>query len=184
MLRAAADLLFEHGMPAMTFERIATTAGVSKMTLYKWWASPGALALEAYFSAVEAQLAFPDSGDVARDLSDQLHAFVALLTDRRVGRVIAELIGRTQTDPPLAAAFAATYSLPRRRLAVERIGRGQQQGQIAADVDPEVVVDQLWGACYHRLLLPDQPLDAAFADALLRNVLTGITQTRPRQPSN
>ena len=39
---------------------------------------------------------------------------------------------------------------------------------------PEVVVDQLWGACYHRLLLPDQPLSPAFADALLANLLRGI----------
>jgi hypothetical protein len=35
-------------------------------------------------------------------------------------------------------------------------------------------VDQLWGACYHRLLLPSQPLDNAFADRLLDNLLHGI----------
>jgi hypothetical protein len=34
-----------------------------------------------------------------------------------------------------------------------------------------VVVDQLWGACYHRLLLPDEALDDAFVDALIGNLL-------------
>jgi hypothetical protein len=36
------------------------------------------------------------------------------------------------------------------------------------------VVDQLWGACYHRLLLPDQPLTDEFADALVANLLDGV----------
>jgi hypothetical protein len=40
-------------------------------------------------------------------------------------------------------------------------------------------VDQLWGACYHRLLLPDQPLDIAFTDALVRNLLRGIQGETP-----
>jgi Tetracyclin repressor-like, C-terminal domain len=53
--------------------------------------------------------------------------------------------------------------------------RAQERGQVRADVDPEVVVDQLWGACYHRLLLPDQPLTEEFADALVRNLVRGIT---------
>jgi hypothetical protein len=31
----------------------------------------------------------------------------------------------------------------------------------------------LWGACYHRLLLPDHPLSDDFVDALLRNLFRG-----------
>jgi hypothetical protein len=37
------------------------------------------------------------------------------------------------------------------------------------------VVDQLWGACYHRLLLPDQPLTNEFVDALVDNLFHGIS---------
>ena len=36
------------------------------------------------------------------------------------------------------------------------------------------MVDQLWGACYHRLLLPDQPLTDEFADALVANLFDGV----------
>lgn len=52
-IAAAGDLLFAGGLPAVTFEKVAGRAGASKMTLYKWWPSPGALALEAYFAAVQ-----------------------------------------------------------------------------------------------------------------------------------
>ncbi|MBC8090411.1 MAG: TetR family transcriptional regulator, partial [Pseudonocardia sp.] len=53
VLAAAGKLLLTDGMAAFTFERVAALAGASKVTLYKWWSSPGALALESYFSAVE-----------------------------------------------------------------------------------------------------------------------------------
>jgi AcrR family transcriptional regulator len=174
VLDAAASQLFEAGLTSVTFEKIASRAGVSKMTLYKWWPSPGALALDAYFVAVEQTLAFPDTGDVAADLRTQLHAFVRVLSDEATGPVIAALVGAAQTDPELAAAFNTRYTHPRRQLAVDRLAVARRRGQVRDDVHLEVVVDQLWGACYHRLLLPDQPLDARFADALVDNLLRGI----------
>lgn len=174
VLAATAGILFEVGLAGVTFEKVADRAGVSKMTLYKWWPSPGALALEGYFAATEQTLAFPDTGDIERDLGAQLREFVRLLTDDPEGPVIAELVGEAQRDGALSAALTENYVRPRRRLAVERMARAQREGQLRADADLEAVVDQLWGACYHRLLLPEQPLDAAFADALLRNLLPGI----------
>ncbi|MCY1139190.1 TetR/AcrR family transcriptional regulator C-terminal ligand-binding domain-containing protein [Actinoplanes sp. Pm04-4] len=176
-LTATGEMLFESGLPGLTFDKVAQRAGVSKMTLYKWWPSPGALAFEAYFAAVEPRLAFEDTGDIEHDLRNQLRSFVRLLTADRGGPVIAALVGAAQSDPGLATVLASQYTVPRRTLAVERLRRAQQDGQIAPDVDLQVVVDQLWGACYHRLLMPAEPLTLDFVDALLRNLLRGITQT-------
>ncbi|MGY1700481.1 TetR-like C-terminal domain-containing protein [Geodermatophilus sp. SYSU D00766] len=94
--------------------------------------------------------------------------------DTPAGRVVAELIAQAQTDPDLATAYRRSYSGPRRALAVDALERARARGQIRPDVDPEVVVDQLWGACYHRLLLPDQPLTEEFAVELVRNLVRGI----------
>jgi AcrR family transcriptional regulator len=174
VLAATAELLLEDGLAAATFEKVAARAGVSKMTLYRWWPSPGALALDAYFAAVEDTLAFPDTGDLERDLREQLHAFVGLLCGTRAGRTIRALIAAAQSDAALAAAYSERYSRPRRALAVERFETARRCGQVRPDVDPEVLVDQLWGACYHRLLLPDQPLDTDFTDALVSNLLRGV----------
>ena len=71
-------------------------------------------------------------------------------------------------------AYLASYSGPRRRLAVERLEKARVAGQLGRQVDAQAVVDQLWGACYHRLLLPDQPLDTAFADRLIDHLFRGI----------
>ncbi|GAA5023906.1 TetR/AcrR family transcriptional regulator [Kitasatospora paranensis] len=179
-LRAAGALLFDSGMGAFTIEAVAAKAGISKTTIYKWWPSRGALALDGYFHTVEPALTFPDSGDIEADLAAQLGAFVHLLTRTPAGRVITELIGQAQTDPDLAVALRTRYSDPRRRLAVEAMRRAQERGQLRADADCEALVDQLWGACYHRLLLSDLPLTEEFTANLLANVLHGAApRTRP-----
>ena len=174
ILAAAGDLLLREGMAAFTIEKVATLAGASRMTISKWWPSKGALAFDGYRATVEPTLAFPDTGDLATDLRTQLHAFVRLLTETPAGRVMAELIGQAQTDPELRASLLEHYTVPRRERAAEVMRRAQERGQMRADADPQVVVDQLWGACYHRLLTPDHPLTVDFADALVDNVLRGV----------
>ncbi|WBP84587.1 TetR/AcrR family transcriptional regulator [Kitasatospora cathayae] len=174
ILSAAGTLLLNEGMASFTIERVAATAGVSKMSIYKWWPSKGALALDGYFNAVENTLAFPDTGDIEADLLTQLRAFVHLTVDTPAGRIVAELVGQAQTDPDLAAAFREHYSGPRRRLAVEVLERAQRRGQLRADADPRIVVDQLWGACYHRFLIPDEPVTEEFAAGLVTNLMRGL----------
>ncbi|MFI6874091.1 TetR/AcrR family transcriptional regulator [Streptomyces sp. NPDC050400] len=174
VLRTVGDLLLAEGTGDLTFERVAKAAGVSKTTLYKWWPSKGALALDGYFHAVEETLAFPDTGDVRADLLTQLRSFAHVMTRTPGGRVLAELIGAAQTDKDLAAAYRKLYSSHRRRLAGERLQRAQEAGQIRADVDVQVLVDQLWGAAYHRLLIPDEPVTDAFVVALVGNLLDGV----------
>jgi AcrR family transcriptional regulator len=174
VLAAVADLLFTEGMAGFTIDKVAARSGVSKVTIYKWWPSKGALALDGYFAKVEPRLAFPDTGDIEADLRSQLHAFLRVIRDTPAGTVIAELIGGAQTDPELKAAFMQRYSGPRRSFAVAAMRRAQERGQLAAHVDPETVIDQLWGACYNRLLVPDQPLSEQFVDALLDNLFRGI----------
>jgi AcrR family transcriptional regulator len=178
VLTAAGELLIAEGMSGFTIEKVAQRSGASKVTIYKLWPSKGAVALDGYFTAVEETLTFPDTGNLEADLRSQLHAFVELLTGTDAGRVLAQLIGQAQTDPDLMQAYLATYAGPRRQLAVDRLEKARGQGQLRPDIDPETVVDQLWGACYHRLLLPNQPLDHDFAATLLDNLLRGVAPAK------
>jgi AcrR family transcriptional regulator len=178
VLRTVGELLQAEGLADFTIERVARLSGVSKTTIYKWWPSRGALALDGYFHAVEPTLAFPDTDNIRADLTTQLHTFEHLVADTPAGRLLAELIGASQTDAELAVAYRELYSSQRRHLAVVRIQRAQTAGQLRADVDPQVVVDQLWGAVYHRLLIPDEPITTTFIDALLDNLLDGIMAPR------
>ena len=88
--------------------------------------------------------------------------------------------------PPRAtrpsAALSETYSLPRRSLAVEAMARARSRGQLRPGVDLSMIVDQLWGACYHRLLLPGEPITHDFADALVENALDGAAPGKGARP--
>lgn len=174
ILAAAGDLLLREGMGRFTIDRVASESGASKVTIYKWWPSKGALALEGYFARVRPVLTFPDTGDLGADLHAQLHAFVELVTQTPAGAVLRGLIAEAQHDPALMQAYLTSYSGPRRQLAVDRLEAARAVGQLREGVDAQTVVDQLWGACYHRLLLPDEPLDIAFADHLLDHLLPGL----------
>lgn len=77
---------------------------------------------------------------------------------------------RTPTSP----AYRRLYSSGRRELAYERLTRARERGEIRDDVDVRVLVDQLWGAVYHRLLVPDEPVTPAFLDALVDNLFDGV----------
>ncbi|MFE8953537.1 TetR/AcrR family transcriptional regulator C-terminal ligand-binding domain-containing protein [Streptomyces althioticus] len=178
VFRVVGELLLNEGIADLTFERVARLSGVSKTTLYKWWPSKGALALDGYFHAVEESLTFNDASDIRSALTAQLRAFTHLMTRTPAGRVVTELIGQSQADPELAAAFRTLYSSERRRLAAERLERAKKDGQIRADVDVQVLVDQLWGAVYHRMLVPDEPVTDDFVVALVSNLIDGIAPRR------
>ncbi|KAA9135952.1 TetR/AcrR family transcriptional regulator [Microbacterium caowuchunii] len=176
VLAAAGRILLEDGLTAVTFERVAKEAGASKTTLYKWWPSPGALAAEAYFAQSQPLLVFPDSGDVRADLIAQLTSFVRLLTAGGAAGPVSQLIGAAQLDPDLARAWSETYALPRRELGRERLRVAQEQGQLRQDVDLDIMVDQLWGACYHRLLVLRVPLEESVVEPLVDQALRGAAR--------
>lgn len=173
VLAVVGRIVLAEGIADLTFERVARLAGVSRTTLHKWWPSRGALALDGYFHAVRNTLAFDDTQDVRADLRHQLHSFAGVMTTPG-GRALLEIIGASQTDADLAAAYRRLYSSGRRELAYERLTRARERGEIRDDVDVRVLVDQLWGAVYHRLLVPDEPVTPAFLDALVDNLFDGV----------
>ncbi|WP_156252081.1 TetR/AcrR family transcriptional regulator [Pseudactinotalea terrae] len=172
VLEAAGRILLRDGLAAVTFGRVAQESGSSKMTLYKWWSSPGALAAEAYFAQSAPVLDFPDTGDVRADLVAQLTSFVRWLTEG-AATPVSQLIGAAQIDPDIAHAWAERYSRPRRELARVRLRAAQEQGQLRDDADLDVIVDQLWGACYHRLLVLKVAFDEAIVPRLVEQALYG-----------
>ncbi len=173
---ATGHLLLHEGLKAVTFDRVARESGASKVTLYKWWPSPGALAAEAYFAESAPVLSFPDTGDIRADLVSQLTAFVRWMTVEGAATPVSELVGAAQIDPDVAHAWAEQYARPRRELARVRLQRARQLGQVREDADLDVIVDQLWGACYHRLLVLKVPFDETLVPKLVDQALYGAAR--------
>jgi len=172
-LDAAARLLLEQGVAGVTYDRVAASSTVSRTTLYKWWPSAAALAAEAFFTASEPELELVDTGDVRADLRAQLGAFADLMLRSPAGPALRGLIAAAQSDDAVLAALQEHYVRPRRRIGGAALERAQQRGQLAAGVDVQVVVDQIWGACYYRLLTEPDTVTTGYLDALVSQALRG-----------
>jgi AcrR family transcriptional regulator len=165
--------LFEQGIDAVTHERVAARAGVSKTTLYKWWPTAGAMAAEAYFLRSESDLTMPDTGDLEADLVTQVHGFIRLVTAPGPGRAVRGILAAAQTDESVRVAFLERYVRPRRQVAVDAFTRAQQRGQMRKDVDFIALIDQIWGACYYRLLVEPETVTPELGETLVRQALHG-----------
>jgi len=172
-LEAAADLLVEGGLTAATIEAVAARAGVSKVTIYKWWPSRGAVAVDAYFHRFDETYSYVDTGDVDVDLTTQIRLLIHSFRGR-AGELMAELIGQAQTDPVLSETLRSGWLQPRREATASVLRRAVDRGQLRSDVDIPTVMDQLYAPLYWRLMMRHQPLDDALADEVVQNLLQGV----------
>jgi AcrR family transcriptional regulator len=178
ILDATAELLAEGGMAAVTMEAVAARAGVSKGTVYKWWPTRGAVALDAFMESVQDVLAFPDSGDVETDMVSQVQVLLGLFRDTHAGPFLTALIGQAQTDPEMGEALRDRWLNPRRRIAGDVLRRAIDRGELRPDVDVETLIDQIYAPLYHRMTIRHLPLTDDLPRSLVRTVLDGV-RVRP-----
>ena len=102
---AAADALFmRDGLARMSVDGVAQLAGVSKATIYRWWPNKSAIVMDALLASSEAEVYVPVSAFPEEDLIAKIRRTIALFRGPR-GRVIASLVGQSQSDPEIAEAY-------------------------------------------------------------------------------
>src|SRR5215204_2219786 len=69
IVRAAAEVLVQHGIQRMTVPGVAAAAGVAKTTVYRRYSSPAQLALAAIALMNAASPDPPDTGSARQDLT-------------------------------------------------------------------------------------------------------------------
>lgn len=173
VLAATAELLLEQDVRSVTAEAIAERAGVSKATIYKWWPSKVAVALEAFAARMAADVSIPDTGSVRTDFVEELTAVMRFYTSP-AGRTFAQLVAEGQSDPGMLAEFRERF-LAGRREAVRPIWkRGVERGELRAEVDPEIALDLVYGPAIYRLLTGHGPLDDGVAANIVDAALGGL----------
>ena len=174
ILRAATDLLAERGLQGMSIEEVAARAGVGKATIYRRWRSRGTLALDAFVAEFQGLQPVPDTGTLRGDLLGALRAWVRAVTRTPMGRVLLGLVAEAQHDPALAEAWRQQVMEPLRAERSVIIQRAIDRGEIPASTDPDVVLDLLYGASYHRLLHGHRPLSDAFIREAVDLIVAGL----------
>jgi hypothetical protein len=87
-------------------------------------------------------------------------------------RLVAELAAASMRDAGLRTEVESLWSASRADLA-RLIERGLADGSLRPETDTAVLLDQLAGAVYHRVLITGDPLDDEFAHDVVASVLGG-----------
>jgi AcrR family transcriptional regulator len=177
ILSAAIALLLDQGLHAMSMDDVAERAGVSKATIYRWWASKEMLALDALATAwaTPSSTRQRDTGSLRGDLLAHLRPWVRQVNEKPYGRVIAGLVAQAQTDPDFATLYRELFVQPRRDAMRPVLLRAIARGEIAPDTDLEVSLDLLYGPLYHRLLHRHAPLNDRFTQQVIDAVIKAIS---------
>ena len=166
ILTAVHDLLQEMSVRELTMEKVARRAGVGKPTLYRWWKSKPALVVAMFNERIVPTLDAPEARTLEESIRQKVERLVSAF-DGFFGKVVSELIAEGQGDPEILRELNDGYVQPRRAGTIDEIIKAQEQGTVAKEVDPEMVVDAIFGSLYFTLLLRLRPLSPDYADRVI-----------------
>ncbi|HTO42158.1 MAG TPA: TetR/AcrR family transcriptional regulator, partial [Rhizomicrobium sp.] len=174
ILAAAARLLNEGGISAVTMDAVAQSAGVGKPTIYRQWPNAQSVAMAAFLETAKPPIRSTAKGTAVEALRAQLRA-IATAFASRTGRNTAMMIAAAQNDSELAKVFRNQFIMGRREDGRALLARAIADGELCANIDLDATLDLIYAPLYFRLLIGHGPLDAAFTDTVLDLALTGLT---------
>ena len=178
ILDATVELLMEVGYDRLTMDAVAKRAHASKATLYRRWETKPSLVVEALVRAKSApHIAEHDTGSLRSDLLSTYcgHEGMNSKATGALGSVITALA----TDPEFAEEFRAKFIAPKIEVSERIYRRAQARGEIADDVDVDLIAPALAGILMHRAfilgILPD--------DATIERVVDHVILPAVQHPS-
>lgn len=190
ILDAAWDLLHSAGYAGLSVDEVAERAGVAKTTLYRRWPTKDHLAI-AVAARMLGEVPIPDTGDLQADLTEFASALAVQLNrvraagtphsadqadqadqaDRSAG-LVAELAAAAARHRDIGELVRAGFAV-RHALAQARLQRAREREGLRPGIDPELLIEQLVGPIYYRVLITGAPVDRGYAARLTAAVLDG-----------
>ncbi|MEV6024002.1 TetR/AcrR family transcriptional regulator [Streptomyces sp. NPDC052036] len=168
--------LIEEGVPLadLSIERIARTAGVGKATIYRRWDNKEDLFVDVLRAAEPEGPVLPGTS-LREDLVVLLESLRQRGVATRSSAILRNVYAQIKSSPKIWAAYHSTVVAPRRRLGLEVLRRAQENGELRADVDIELMNDIFVGPLLVRSMLrPDAELEEGLAERVVDTVLEGL----------
>ncbi len=173
ILAAAADLLGQCDLAALSVDKIAATAGVGRQTIYRWWPSKGAVLLEAMIERASSEVPPIDSGTLIGDLEGFLTATFRAASEASTARLLRTVMAESLRDPH-AGEVLQEFTARRREAMREILSRAEARSELAKGADWDLVVDQAFGLLWYRTLIGHEPLARKTALGLARALVTQV----------
>ncbi|MFF0450386.1 TetR/AcrR family transcriptional regulator [Streptomyces sp. NPDC004609] len=172
--------LLEEGVPLseLSIERIARTAGVGKATIYRRWEGKEALFVDVVRSIEPVDAPLPGTS-VRDDLVAMIESLRRRGLAKRSSTLLLSIFAQMQAYPQLWDMYNRVSVTPRRTLLREILRRGVENGEIRADLDPDLLNDLFVGPMLVRTVLyPASTPAEGSAERIVDAVLSGV---RPRK---
>ena len=154
-------------MQKLSIEGIARHAGVSKMTIYRWWQNKAELVIEAFLENHIALTPISTKGPAIKALKAHLESLTKVYAGPE-GRLVAQLIAECQYDQATLETFKEKFWQGRTDAATALIKRAQDEGSIRDDLATDQIAELLYSPIYFRLLFQTGELDVTIDPASRR----------------
>ena len=184
VLQATLDLLGDQppgpvSLQKLSIEGIARQAGVSKMTIYRWWPNKAALVIDSFIDNHVARTPVEDEGPALEALRHHLVSLARIYAGPE-GRLVAQLVGECQFDEATLHEFKQRFWEGRAQAVSKLIQRAIDEGDLRPDVTADEVAELLYAPIYFRLLFQTGSLDVESTERLLDVALQGLSNPAAR----
>lgn len=149
----------------LTIDTLASAAGVGRQTIYRWWPSKGAVLIEAMIERASLLVRAPDTGSLSGDLAAFLVSTFRTAGAGNTPAALRGVIAEAQRDQR-TASLLDEFTESRRAALWEVFTRGHARGELPADADIDLLIDQAFGVLWYRMLTGRGVLDADSATRL------------------
>ncbi|ALJ21746.1 TetR/AcrR family transcriptional regulator [Microbacterium sp. No. 7] len=174
---ATIRLLIAGGPPAVTMEAVAAAIRTSKPVLYRRWPDSAALVRDTLLTRARMLIAPPDTGTLRGDVRAVLTQWAASFTSPAAA-LYPVIVGVMAHDREFARGFRTTVIAWRREAMRAIYARAAERGEIAADLPVDIVSELGQAVLWHRLLITGDPVDEAFVDRILDEVVVPLSLGR------
>lgn len=176
VLAATMKVLSEVGYVALRVDAVATCAGVSRATIYRWWPSKASLVVEALDRVIPTTVPLP-TGDTRADVRAVVQATLDNYIRTPFGANLAAIASDAVGDPDATTRLVDLFG-PRRAADASVLLAGAGRGDLPHDVDVHLLLDIVMGTLVFRQLV-GVPSDDYTVDQLTNLIVDGEA---PRQP--
>ncbi len=176
-IRAATlRLVAEEGYDTLTMDAVAAEAGVGKATIYRRWRTKQDLVVDAIFGLDHVLSIPPDTGSLEEDIRQFMHLVVETARSP-AGAVLQSLLPAMHHRPELREAYRAGPLRVWRAAYAEMWIRAEARGEVRPGMAQSPTAEATSAMIVQRWLLTGEPLDEAYADHVLEDVIMPLVRS-------
>ncbi|MCM3924414.1 TetR/AcrR family transcriptional regulator C-terminal ligand-binding domain-containing protein [Frankia sp. AiPs1] len=166
----------------MSMVAVAARARASKATIYRRWSCKDEMVVEALRRHGPADHVPADTGCLRDDMAAEVRLLIDTVSGPD-GSLLVCVLRAANESPRLASMIQANILQRKVDLGRCLLERAAQRGELLAKAEPEVLVEVILAMIFTRLLVTGEPLDEAFADHVVDDVVLPLLAGRSTPPA-